>query len=212
MAAAAVAVHVGGAVLVCRPRAVQLVLGLTAAGTSPASPAGVRKAGLGLRRLPGHHVLRHEHSGGSLLGNAVDLAINEYHDDPRREEGHEAGGENVPRLVDEETLLPPCVALFLLRLQILLLLSHEERRRGDDDRYEPHDADHGLNPLGRPFAVVADGFRDGPVAVEADGAEVDDGGGAKQNVQSQVEGAPGGTEVPVAHDLEGRETSEDVLG
>ena len=200
--AAAVAVHVGGVVPDRGPRAVQLVLGFAAAGSlSLASPGGPNKAGLRLRRLTLHHVLRHEHSGGSLLGNTVDLTVNEDHDDSRGEEGHEAGGQDVPRLVIDETLLPPGVAL-LLRPQILLLLLHEERRGGDDDRNEPHDADHHFNPLRRPFAVVADGFGDGPVAVEADGAEVDDGGSAKEDVQSQVEGAPGGTKVPVAHDLE----------
>ncbi len=190
-----------------RPRAVQLILGFTAAGSlSLASPGGAHKASLRLRWLPLYHVLRNEHSGGSLLGNTVDLTIHKYHDDSRCEEGHETGGEDVPRLVVKETLLPPGVVL-LLRVQILLFLCHKERWGGDDDRYEPHDADHRFNPLRRPFAVVADSFSDGPVAVEADGTEVDDGGSAKEDVQSQVEGAPSGTKVPVAHDLESGETN-----
>lgn len=189
------------------PRALQLILRFPTgpAPLSLASPGGALETSLGLRRLPLHHVLGHKHGGGPLLGNVVDLTINQYHDDTRGKEGHEAGGQDVPRLVVEKTLLPArVIALLVVSFQIprLLFVRHEERRRGDDDGYEPHDADHRFNPLGRPFAVVAHGFSHGPVAVEADGAEMDDGGSAKEDVQSQVEGAPGGTKVPVAHHLQ----------
>lgn len=95
--------------------------------------------------------------------------------------------------------------VLILHLQILLFLCHEEWRGRDDDGYEPHNADHCFNPFGRPFAVVADGFSDGPVAVEAYGTQVDNGGSTKQDVQSQVEGAPCGTKVPVTHDLKREE-------
>lgn len=179
---------------------VRHILGFTAAA-SPARPAGGHEAGLRLRRLPLHHILCHKHGGGPLLGNSIDLTVNKYHDDPRCEEGHKTRGEDVPGLADEETLLPLGGALPLHTLWGLLFLRHEKWRRGDYDRYEPHYADHGFNPLWRSFAVVADGLRHGPVAVEADSAEVDDGRGAEEDVQRQVQRAPGGTKVPVAHDL-----------
>lgn len=186
-----------------RKWAVQLIPGFTAASSlSLACPGTAHKAGLRLRWLPFHHILSHEHCGGSLLGNTVDLTINEDHDDSRGEEGHEAGGEDVPRLVVEETLWPLCVIL-ILPLKILLFLSNEERGGRDDNGDEPHNADHRFNPSGRPFAVVADSFSDRPVAVKADGAEVDNGGRAEEDIQSQVERAPGGPKVPVAHDLSG---------
>lgn len=190
-----------------RPWAVQLTLSFTTAGfLSLTSLGSAHKAGLRLRWLPLHHILCHKHSGSSLFGHTVDLTVNKYHDDSWGKERHKARGKNVPRLIIEKALLPLGVIL-VLHLQILLFLCHEEWWGRDDDRYEPHDADHCFNPFGRPFAVVADSFSDRPVAVEADGTEVDDRRSAKQDVQSQVERAPRGPEVPVTHDLETGDTN-----
>lgn len=159
-----------------RPLAVQLILGSSTSGSlSLARTCSANKAGLRLRWIPLHHVLSHKHSGGSLLGNTVDLTIHQYHDDSRGEEGHEARGQDVPRLVVQKTLLPLFVTVLLHQTPTLLFLGHEERRGRDDDGYQPHNTDHHLNPLGCPFAVVADSFSYRPVAVEADGAEMDDG-------------------------------------
>lgn len=114
---AAVAVDVGRTVLGGGPRAVQLIL---RTALPLANPGRAHETRLGLRRLPLHHVLRHEHGGGPLLSNAVYLTVNEYHDDSRGEEGHQAGGEDVPCLVVEETLL--CVRVILpVRPQILFV-------------------------------------------------------------------------------------------
>lgn len=105
--AAAVAVDVERAASVSRLGTLQFILGLALplAGTATA-----HKAGLGLRRLPLHHVLCHKHGGGPLLGHTVDLTVDEDHDDTGGEEGHHAGGEDVPRLVVDEALLPAHLA------------------------------------------------------------------------------------------------------
>lgn len=125
------------------PLPLLVAAGALATGALRLEPVLPDEAGLGLRWLPLQAVLGHEHGGGALLGHLIDLTVNQNHDETRSEEGHQAGGEDVPGLIVQQALM-------------FIMFGHEKRRKGDDSRYYPHYSDHGLNALGCPLQVVAD--------------------------------------------------------
>ena len=65
----------------------------------------------------------------------------------------------------------------------MLSLPAEQRRDADDGRQDPDGADHGGHARRRPLHGVLERALDDEVAVDADGAEVEDGGGAEQDVE-----------------------------
>ena len=132
-----------------------------------------------------------------LLGDLVDAHVDQDHDEAGRKEGANGGVEDVPGVV-----VQPAVGAALFAH--LALVHGEQRREGDDRRNQPHHHDRRLDAARRPLRRVADGPRDGQVAVQADGAQVHDGRGAEEHIQGQVDFAPHGTEVPVTHQLIGQ--------
>ncbi len=58
-----------------------------------------------------------------------------------------------------------------------------DRSQTHHEAEEPDDADHALDGVLRPGLEVVDGAGDGPVAVQGDEADVEDGGGAQEHVQ-----------------------------
>lgn len=181
------------------PLILLVAAGALAAGALHLEPVLPDETGLGLRWLSLQAVLGHEHGGGALLGHLIDLTVNQDHDETRSEERHQAGGEDVPGLVVQQALT-------------FIMFGHEKRRKRDDRGYYPHYSDHGLNALRRPLQVVADRLCHWPVTVQADGAQMHDGWGAKQHVQSQIESAPCTPKVPVAHNLIGEREGDDQRG
>lgn len=64
-------------------------------------------------------------------------------------------------------------------------LPPEKGRQGDADGEDPHQRDHDRGPLRSPFRRVLHGIRDGPVAVQGNDTEVQDGGCATGDVRRQ---------------------------
>ncbi|CAM6054278.1 unnamed protein product [Sphagnum tenellum] len=94
----------------------------------------------------------------------------------------------VPLLQEGQVLLGQDHLVLPLRLQRQRPGRIAERRQRDQGAADPHHADHhghrGLGP-----------------ELEADEAEVEDGGRAQQHVQGRVHLAPDVPEYPVAHNL-----------
>lgn len=128
----------------------------------------------------------------SLLGDLIDSDIHRDDDDAGCEERGDAGEYDVPALL---------VDLAHVRV---VLFHGDERGEGNDGGQHPNDEDGAFNPAWRPPQVVLDGLGDGPVSVQADGAQVDDGRGAEEHVQRQVDLAPHFAKVPGAHQLLGQ--------
>lgn len=124
------------------PLPLLMAAGAQAAGALHLEPVLPDEAGLRLGRFSLQAILGHKHGGRALLGHFVDLTVNQNHDETWSEEGHQAGGEDVPGLVIQ-LALP------------LVVLGHEKRGEGDDGRYHPHHSDHGLDALRRSLQVVA---------------------------------------------------------
>uniref|UniRef100_A0A096LR21 Uncharacterized protein n=1 Tax=Poecilia formosa TaxID=48698 RepID=A0A096LR21_POEFO len=136
------------------------------------------------------------HTPGSGFGHLVYPDVHQDHYQAGREEGGSAGGEDVPGVVVQLALR--------LRAELLVAVDRHERRGGDEGRDQPHDQDDALDALRSPLQVVLDSLRNGPVPVQADCAQVHDGGGAEQHVQSQIDAAPNFPEIPVAHEFIGQ--------
>ena len=76
----------------------------------------------------------------------------------------------------------------------------EQRRNGNDDRHSPAGHDHPNDSLRRPAVDVVDA-RDGPVAVERDGDQVEDRRGAADDVEGHPGVAELAAEEPAGADL-----------
>jgi len=164
----------------------------------------------GLTRLGGDHSVLpglSRRAARPLLGDLVDSHVDQDHDDARREEGADGGVEDVPALVVQLALGASLAAL----LPSFAFVQREQGREGDGGGDEPHHHDGGFDAFGGPLAAVRHpGNRQ--VAVQRDGAQVHDGGGAEQHVQRQVDLAPQGFEVPVAEQLVGQGEGDDECG
>lgn len=79
-------------------------------------------------------------------------------------------------------------------------LTPEEGWQRDGDRENPHQHDHDCRPLRSPFRRVVHGVRDGPVAVQGDDTEVQDGSSATGDVRREPEVADDLSQGPAAGD------------
>lgn len=134
----------------------------------------------------------------SLLGYLVNSYVDQDHDETWSEEGANGGVKDVPALIIQLALrssLTPLVAT-------LTLVQREQGREGDNGRDEPHHHNSGFDAFGCPLTSVSDPG-DWQVAVQRDGTQVHDGGGAEQHVQRQVDLTPQRLEVPVAKQFVG---------
>lgn len=131
------------------------------------------------------------HGSGSGFGHLVYPDVHQHHDYARGEEGRNAGGEDVPSVIIELALRQGA--------EVLVAVYRDERRRGDESRYEPHDDDDALYAFGSPLQVVLYSLRNGPVAVQAYCAQMNNRRSAEQNIQGQINAAPNFSEIPVAH-------------
>ncbi|MPC55754.1 hypothetical protein E2C01_049698 [Portunus trituberculatus] len=75
--------------------------------------------------------------------------------------------------------------------------------QADDDADGPHQADHDQYTLQCSLLGVIDGICDGPVAVQGDGAQVEDGGRATQDVAREPHLTQVDAEDPLAYDAVG---------
>ena len=78
-----------------------------------------------------------------------------------------------------------------------VLAPAEERRYADERRQDPDGGDDGRHVLGGALDGVLERARDDEVAVDADGAEVEDGRGAEQDVERRPGVADGTVQRPV---------------
>ena len=78
------------------------------------------------------------------------------------------------------------------------LVPANQRREADDERQHPDADDEQARPARRHDGRVLDRATDGDVAVEADGAQVEDGSGAQPDVDCQPDATPQCAERPVA--------------
>ena len=154
--------------------------------------------------------------GGRVTGEAglllqvVRLFV-QHGEDLHVEEGHEAGGqdEGAHGRVDDVALAAEEDAHVAVDGRVVdeeprdHVLPADEGRQGDDDGEDPHEEHVGQGLPRRPLVVVPHGVHGGRVAVEGDGAEPPDGGGAVEDVDGEPDGAHGPAEDPVAQQVVG---------
>lgn len=119
------------------------------------------------------------------LGNAIDPGVGDDHDGHRDVEADEGGGDGIGAVqadIAEGAGVPSVLGFVPVQL-------HGDE--GDEDGEGPGQGDHGAGQTLRHPALIAKGTGDGPVPVQADDAEVEDGGGGAHNVK----GHPGVTKV-----------------
>ncbi len=104
------------------------------------------------------------HASGSGFGHLVYSDIHKNHNEAGGEEGRDAGGEDVPSVIIQLALR--------LRAHIIVAVYRYERWRRDESRYKPHDYDDALDAFRSPLQVVLYSLRNGPVPVQAYGAQM----------------------------------------
>lgn len=125
------------------------------------------------------------------LGNSVDPGIGDDHDGHRDVEADKGGGDGISAVQADITVgFPRQPGAWISRvLGFMPVELHWDE--GDEDGEGPGHGYHGTGKaLGHP-ALIAKGAGDGPVPVQADDAEVEDGGGGAHD----VEGHPGVTKA-----------------
>lgn len=140
------------------------------------------------------------------LSSPVDFIIedeDEQQGDVKGSEGGVQGEGDV--MMDDDALV--------LLLRILCEVPPQQRGQRDEDGQEPHHGHHLPGPGARPLAGVLHRVRDGPVAVDGDGGEVEDGARAAGDVDAQPDGAHHLTHEPGllldVHDAEGHDQHGD---
>ena len=132
----------------------------------------------------------------------VDAVVDEHHDAERRVEGaHRRVDLVAERLADGAHAVGeprPAPA--------------EQRRQADDGRQRPDGQDHRQHPARRALRRVLEGARDDEVAVDADDAQVEDGGGAEEDVERRPRVAERLAEHPPAEALLRRGERHDEHG
>ncbi len=111
------------------------------------------------------------------LGGAVNPGVQDEDESHGDVESTERGVDGVAHVIVLDDAL--------LRARAVSALPPEQRRNGDEDGDEPDGGHHDAGAPRRPLAGVLDGFSDGPVAVERDHAQVQDGAGAAGHVDAQ---------------------------
>lgn len=124
------------------------------------------------------------------LGRLEDLIVDGRHDGQRDVEGSERGVDLVAELLAHLTLFVAVLAV--------LVAQDEERRQRDAGRRDPDEGDAETHPGRRPFHAVVQRPGDGPVAIDADHAQVEDGRRAREDVESDPSVADPGAERPRA--------------
>ena len=129
---------------------------------------------------------------GSLLGRLLQDDLARLHVNPavQRDEQQRGDVKRAQRGVQgvEDVVRVDAAAGHLLHLHVLRRLLHpppEERRQGDGDGDHPRRGHHGGGARRRAPLGVLHGVRDGPVAVQRDDAQVEDGGGAARDVRGE---------------------------
>lgn len=132
---------------------------------------------------------------GRLDSRPVNAPVKEEHDQHGQEETTERRVDDVARIVGQFTR--PVVAVLQRRVPIdLAVVPSDQRRETNDETEEPNDGQKYFGAGRCHDRWVGDGPRDGQVAIQTDGAQVEDGGGAHPDVDGQPDGAPNFTENP----------------
>ena len=146
-------------------------------------------------------------ASGSLLGYLVDSYVDQDHDDARCKEGANGGVKDVPAFIVQLAL----GASVGLPLPWLALVQWEQGGEGDDGGDEPNHHNRGFDASGSPLTPIRDPG-DGEVAVQGDGAQVHNRGGAEEHVQRQVDLTPQRLKVPVAEKFISQGEGDDERG
>ena len=187
------------AALLLRAR-VQLLFALASVGAATGRDA---TGGHRRRRLPAVAAAHHQVALlRALLQRAtrerargeVDLEVDDDHDDERQVE--RADGR-----VDDVADLAAQFARGVAGLHRLRPLPPDERRKTDGHREEPDDGDHGAGPQRGAVAARVHHVRDALVPVDADETEVEDGGGAEEDIGDKPQRAQHVPERPVTQHL-----------
>lgn len=126
------------------------------------------------------------------LGNAVYPGVGDDHDGHRDVEADEGGGDGVGAVQADVAAgagVPPVLGFVPVQLH---------RDKGDEDGEGPGHGDHSAGQALCHPALVAKGAGDGPVPVQADDAEVEDGGGGAHNVKGHPGVAKAAAKEPEA--------------
>ena len=124
------------------------------------------------------------------LGRLEDLIVDGRHDGQWDVEGAERGVDLVAELLAHLALLVSFLAV--------VVAEDEQRRQRDAGGRDPDEGDAEAHPAGRPFDAVVQRPSDGPVAIDADHAQVEDGRRARKDVERNPSVADAGTERPRA--------------
>ena len=147
-----------------------------------------RRRGCGM--VAADHRLRPRLGAGDPRRDEIDARVDRDHDDQRQVEGADGRVQLVADLLADHALAG-----------LVLRLADEKRRNADQRRQDPDGHDHGGHAHRGPLHGVLERTGDDEVAVDADGAEVQDGGGAEQDVQGRPHVADRLPERPAAHHL-----------
>lgn len=142
-------------------------------------------------------------SGQTLTGSVGSLFQNPgagFHVDAAIEGDEEQGGEVESAHRGVDCVQDVVGVHHAVRHRLSFGLPPEEGRQRDADGEDPHQRDHDRGPLGSPFRRVLHGVRNGPVAVQGDDTEVQDGGCATGDVRRQPEVADHLAQRPAAGD------------
>ena len=127
------------------------------------------------------------------LGGAVDLDVDDEHEEQGQVEGAHRGEDGVAPVLRDE-------ALACLVGVVVGVLPAEERRDGDRHTDRPAQRDHDEDTLGRSVADIVH-LSDGPVAVQRDGHQVQNAGRAAEHVEGDPHVTDLGAEEPLRADL-----------
>lgn len=142
---------------------------------------------------------------GGLDGGPINPPVEEEHDQHGDEETAQRRVDDVARVVGQ--LARPVVAVLLGWMPVdFAVVPADQRWETNDETQEPDDGQKNLGPERRHDGGIGNGPGDGQVAIQADGAQIQDGSRAHPDVDGQPDGAPNLTENPhVQHFQRGAE-------
>ncbi len=142
-----------------------------------------------------------------LMGNAVDACVSDQHNGHRYVKTDQGGGDGICPIKAGVAVVWRKLAICAVQLRVTGRLGFVPVQlhgdEGDKDGQRPRHTYHDERHLGRHLALVAERARNGPVAVHADDAQIQDGGGGTHDVKGHPDIAEG-AEWPKPYNLSGR--------
>ena len=140
-----------------------------------------------------------------LNGRSINAPVEEEHDEHGNEETSEGRVNDVSRIVGQ--FARPIVAVLLWWMSIdFAVVPADQRWETNDETQEPNDGQKDFRSKWRHNGWIGNGTSDGQVAIETDGAQIQDRRRTHPDVDGQPNGAPNLTENPhVQHFQRGAE-------